>query len=30
MAFAKRPAEELYDLTSDPFQMINVADMAAY
>jgi N-sulfoglucosamine sulfohydrolase len=30
LAFAKRPAEELYDLTSDPDQMINVADMASY
>ena len=25
LAFAKRPAEELYDLTSDPFQMNNLA-----
>lgn len=26
LAFAKRPAEELYDLQSDPFEMKNVAD----
>jgi N-sulfoglucosamine sulfohydrolase len=30
LAFAKRPAEELYDLTKDPYQMINIADDAAY
>jgi hypothetical protein len=30
LAFAKRPAEELYDLTKDPYQMINVADDAEY
>ena len=29
-AFAKRPAEELYDLRSDPDQTENVADDAAY
>ena len=25
LAFAKRPAEELYDLAKDPGQMVNVA-----
>ncbi len=30
LAFAKRPAEELYDLRSDPHQLHNVADEAAY
>ena len=30
LAFAKRPAEELYDLTKDPFQMINIADVVDY
>ena len=30
LAFAKRPAEELYDLTKDPYQMINIADDAEY
>jgi N-sulfoglucosamine sulfohydrolase len=30
LAFAKRPAEELYDLTKDPFQMVNIADVAEY
>lgn len=30
LAFAKRPAEELYDLVKDPFQMINIADVADY
>lgn len=25
MAFAKRPAEELYDLRNDPGQLVNVA-----
>ena len=30
LAFAKRPAEELYDLTKDPFQMVNIADLADY
>ncbi len=29
-AFAKRPAEELYDLTADPDQLINVADDERY
>jgi arylsulfatase A-like enzyme len=26
LAFAKRPAEELYDLTNDPYELTNVAD----
>ena len=30
LAFAKRPAEELYDLGKDPDQMNNVADDPAY
>jgi arylsulfatase A-like enzyme len=30
LAFEKRPGEELYDLTRDPYQMINVADVAEY
>ncbi|MCA9269742.1 MAG: sulfatase, partial [Planctomycetales bacterium] len=30
LAFAKRPAEELYDLESDADQLINVADQAQY
>ena len=30
LAFGKRPAEELYDLRQDPFQMNNVAAAAAY
>jgi len=30
LAFAKRPAEELYDLTKDPFQMTNIADVTDY
>lgn len=30
LAFEKRPAEELYDLTTDPHQMINVADVESY
>jgi N-sulfoglucosamine sulfohydrolase len=30
LAFAKRPAEELYDLTKDPYQMINIADDVEY
>lgn len=30
LAFAKRPAEELYDLTTDPGQLINVADRPQY
>jgi N-sulfoglucosamine sulfohydrolase len=25
LAFAKRPAEELYDVTTDPYQLVNVA-----
>ena len=29
-AFMKRPSEELFDLRSDPYQMINVADLAAF
>ena len=29
-AFSKRPAEEIYDLESDPVQMQNVADDPAY
>jgi uncharacterized sulfatase len=29
-AFAQRPEEELYDLTKDPDQVINVADAAEY
>lgn len=29
-AFAKRPAEELYDLRSDPFQLNNVASLPQY
>ncbi len=29
-AFGKRPYEELYDLTVDPYQMKNVADFEAY
>jgi N-sulfoglucosamine sulfohydrolase len=29
-AFAKRPAEELYDLKKDPAQMRNVAGQSAY
>lgn len=29
-AFGKRPAEELYDLKSDPDQMVNLADTATY
>jgi arylsulfatase A-like enzyme len=28
LAFVKRPAEELYDLTSDPRQLVNVAERA--
>jgi len=28
--FAKRPAEELYDLAKDPHQIVNVADKAEY
>ena len=30
LAFGKRPAEELYDLKKDPFQMLNVADDLNY
>ena len=30
IAFAKRPAEELYDLRSDPFQLNNVASLPKY
>lgn len=30
LAFAKRPAEELYDLRSDPGQLVNVADVPRY
>jgi hypothetical protein len=30
MAFAQRPAEELYDLVKDPFQMNNVAGNSEY
>ena len=30
MAFAKRPAEELYDLSLDPFQLNNVASLPKY
>ena len=30
LAFAKRPAEELYDLRHDPDQLHNVADQSAY
>jgi N-sulfoglucosamine sulfohydrolase len=30
LAFDKRPAEELYDLRTDPDQMINVADVEKY
>jgi N-sulfoglucosamine sulfohydrolase len=30
LAFGKRPAEELYDLNKDPFQMINIAQEAEY
>ena len=30
LAFAKRPAEELYDLAADPYQMNNVAKDPAY
>ncbi len=30
LAFGKRPAEELYDLQSDPAQMENVADVRRY
>ena len=30
LAFAKRPAEELYDLQADPGQLNNVADLPEY
>ena len=30
LAFAKRPAEELYDLTEDPEQIINLAGKHKY
>ena len=30
LGFAKRPAEELYDLQLDPHQLVNVADQAKY
>jgi arylsulfatase A-like enzyme len=30
LAFAKRPAEELYDLKKDPDQLVNVADRPEY
>lgn len=30
LAFAKRPAEELYDLSKDSHQVVNVADRAEY
>jgi arylsulfatase A-like enzyme len=30
LSFAKRPAEELYDLSKDPQQVVNVAEDAAY
>ena len=30
IAFAKRPAEELYDLRLDPFQLNNVASLPKY
>ncbi len=30
LAFAKRPAEELYDLKTDPDQLVNVADRPEY
>lgn len=30
LSFAKRPAEELYDLRKDPHQLTNVADQAGY
>jgi len=29
-AFGRRPAEELYDLSSDPHQMVNVASSAGF
>ena len=30
LGFEKRPAEELYDLRSDPYYMVNVASAPAY
>ena len=30
LAFARRPAEELYDLKNDPDQLVNVANVLAY
>jgi len=30
LAFAKRPAEELYDLAKDPYQLNNVAALPEY
>jgi len=30
LSFGKRPAEELYDLRTDPDQLVNVADAAAH
>ncbi len=30
LAFAKRPAEELFDLTRDPAQLTNVSDQPRY
>jgi arylsulfatase A-like enzyme len=30
VAFARRPAEELYDLSKDPYQIVNVANRAEY
>ena len=30
LAFAKRPPEELYDLSKDPHQIVNVADRSEY
>lgn len=30
LAFGKRPAEELYDLRKDPYQMNNIAKLAVY
>jgi N-sulfoglucosamine sulfohydrolase len=30
LCFAKRPAEELYDLKKDPFEMTNVVELAEY
>jgi hypothetical protein len=30
LAFEKRPYEELYDLSKDPYQLNNVADLPEY